>query len=167
METWKQNAKLLKEINDAVKEFDESIRLEAFKFLLAQASPQVPSPALPHLPAQGSKKVPAAAFGERGLAPQELLRKCGVSSLTDKAQVLAYWFEIFQAHPAFRSSDVKAAFIQAREPAPANPSDVLARLEVAGKIMKADSEGKIQSYKLTGTGVQEVEKWLAEKPEDK
>lgn len=164
METWKQNVKLLKEINDAVKEFDESIRLEAFKVLLAQASPQT---ALPHLPAPGSKKIQPANFGERGLSPQEMIRKCGVSSLTDKAQVLAYWFEIFQTHPTFKSSDIKAAFVQAREPAPANTSDVLARLDGAGKIMKADSEGKIQSYKLTGTGVEEVEKWLAEKPEDK
>jgi hypothetical protein len=158
MEQIKDQIKLVKQIDSIVKELDPSVRPEAFKFLLAAALGQQPT--------KSSVSVLPAVTDFTGgtgreLAPQELLLRCGVSSLTDKALTLAFWLEVFQGKQNFTSADIKDAFSRGREPAPSNPSDVLGRLEAAGKVMKAETSGKIQSYKLTGTGISEVEKWIA------
>jgi hypothetical protein len=58
---------------------------------------------------------------------------------------------------------LKNAFLSAREPAPVNPSDIVAKLEAARKLMKGDRIGKAQSYRLTRTAINEVNQRL--KPE--
>jgi hypothetical protein len=156
MNQWKSQIKLLKEIDSSVREFDESIRPEVFRVLLATAMQTGSAqPALPIIRA----KQDATGMGVRQLAPQELIRRCGVSNLTDKALVLAFWLEEHEGRETFTSTDLKDAFGKAREPAPTNTSDVVGRLEAAGKVMKSGASGKTQSYKLTTTGVSEVEKW--------
>jgi len=79
----------------------------------------------------------------------------------DKALVLAYWLEEDQKKQSFTSLDLKEAFATAREPAPGNPSDVMAKLDGAGRVMKAEKMGNTQSYRLTGTGIKQVQTWLS------
>jgi len=158
MEQIKNEIKLVKQIDAIVMELDPSIRTEAFKFLLAAALGQHPN----RPPESGVTPITQLTRTHRELAPQELLKRCGVSSLTDKTLAFAFWLEQYQGKQTFTSLDVKDAFNKGREPAPTNPSDVLGRLESAGKVMKAETAGKIQSYKLTGTGIAEVENWLAD-----
>jgi len=78
----------------------------------------------------------------------------------DKAIVLAFWIEEYQDKGHFTSAELKSAFANAREPAPANPSDVVAKLEGAGKFMRAEKLGKSQYYRLTQTGIDQVHAWL-------
>src|SRR4029077_1957364 len=128
----------LKEINSFVSGLDPAVRAEAFKFLLGEEQKQIP------------KGVSVLATGglpqsNRTLSPQEWLRSCGVSSSMDKALVLAYWLEENQKKQSFTSLDLKDAFVAAREPAPGNPSDVVAKLDGAGRVMKAEKVGHTQS----------------------
>ena len=145
-------------ISGFVEQLDQSVRAEAFKFLLAQEY------------AQSSEKVvltevaPAAAHQRearsRTMAPQELIRKCDVSSFTDKAVVLAYWLEEYQQKSVFSIGDLRAVFDQAREQLPKNLSDMVIKLETTARIMKADKVGTVQNYKLTGTAIHEIESKL-------
>jgi hypothetical protein len=153
MKSLATHAQVIKEINAFVSELDPSLRLEAFKFLLAEEQKNVP---------KGSEMVlvDRAQKTDRGVASQERLRSCGVSSAMDMALVLAFWLEEDQKKGTFTSLDLRAAFEDAREPAPANPSDVVAKLDAAGKLMKADKVGKSQSYRLTRTGLEQVEQWM-------
>jgi hypothetical protein len=82
-----------------------------------------------------------------------------VTTFTEKAVVLAYWLEAFQQRETFSSSDLKAAFEQAREPSPKNTSDLVAKLEGTARLMRADKVAGIQQYRLTSTAMQEVERW--------
>jgi hypothetical protein len=155
MKSIESHGEMLKKINGFVVGLDPSVRLEAFKFLLAEEEKQ----SLRGGDAGGTAG--QLLKFNRNLSPQEWLRNCHVSSLMDKALVLAYWLEEDQKKESFTSLDLKGAFIAAREPAPANPSDVVAKLEGAGKLMKASKVGKSQSYRLTGTGIEQVQNWLS------
>jgi hypothetical protein len=77
-----------------------------------------------------------------------------------KAEVLGYWAEVHQGKQSFSSGDLKDAFSQAREPAPKNLSDVVAKLASAGKLMPTERSGTIQYYRLTRTAIDEVASWL-------
>jgi len=146
---------LIKELDGFVKKLDESIRLEVFRFLLEREG----------RPSAAGGQPKAIVKDGRGLSPQELIRKCRVTNLTDKALVLAYWLENHEEKPEFSSLDLKEAFVKAREPSPGNPSDVVARLDGAGKLMKADKVGKVQNYRLTTTGIDEVTAWFTQAEE--
>jgi len=150
---------ILKEISTFVTGLDPSVRHEAFKFLLAEEQKNAPEPSS----IANSDKAPKP---ERSLSPQELLRKCNVSSSMDIALVLAYWLEEDQKKESFTSLDLRNAFSTAREPAPVNPSDVVAKLDGAGKLLKAEKVGKSQSYRLSGTGIEMVKSWLTAPSED-
>ena len=143
----------IKEADAFVRELDESIRSAAFNFLMT-----VERTGLPII----GETVPRPAVQQtnRALSPQELIHQCGVTSLMDKAVVLAYWLEEYQGNESFTSADLKNAFLSAREPAPVNPSDVVAKLEAARKLMKGDRIGKAQSYRLTRTAINEVNERL-------
>lgn len=143
---------LIKELSTFVKDLDPAIRLEAFRYLLAREGGEGASR---EAGAGGVRSVQT-----RDLSPQEVLRKCKVSSLTDTALVLGFWIEDGQGKSSFSSADLKDAFVRARETAPVNPSDIVAKLDGAGRIMKADKVGKAQYYRLTRTGIDEVQKWL-------
>jgi hypothetical protein len=82
---------------------------------------------------------------------------------TQKAVVLAYWLEEYQQKSTFTSSDLRGAFEQAREQAPRNLSDLVAKLEATARIMKAEKVDAVQYYRLTGSAMQEVDRWLSPK----
>jgi hypothetical protein len=153
MKSLDSHGKMIKEIDAFVAKLDPAVRLEAFKFLLAEEQTQTP---------KSNTIVPSGQTpkSERSLSPQEWLRSCNVSSSMDKSLVLAYWLEEDQKKESFTSLDLKDAFTAAREPVPTNPSDVVAKLDGAGKVMKADKVGKSQSYRLTRTGIDQVQSWL-------
>ena len=138
-------------LSDFVKPLDESVRAEAFKFLLAQEMVHI------------SGETPSASSSvrremqTRAIAPQELIRKSNASSFTEKAVVLAYWLENYQQKPTFSSADLKGAFEQAREQSAKNPSDLVAKLEMSARIMKAEKVEGVQHYRLTSTAVEEIE----------
>jgi hypothetical protein len=158
MKSIDSHGEMLKEINAFVSGLDSSVRHEAFKFLLAEEQKEIPKGGAVANSVQASRL-------DRNLSPQELLRKCNVSSSMDTALVLAYWLEEELKKEAFTSLDLKNAFSVAREPAPVNPSDVVAKLDGAGKLLKADKVGKSQSYRLSGTGIELVKTWLASSKE--
>lgn len=141
-------------------QLDVSIRSEAFRFLLARefADEVGTQRALP-LP---ETKTASAA---RGLSPQELLRKVEVQTMSDTATVLGYWLEMHQGEASFSSGRLKEAFDIARENPPVNPSDVVAKLEAAGKLMRADKVGSTQHYKLTRTAIDEIEQKVGQPSE--
>jgi hypothetical protein len=145
-------------LSEFVKQLDESIRLEAFRFLLEQEF---------KTDGESTRSVARALLRrepqDRAVAPQELIRRSGVSTFTDKAVVLAYWLEEFQQKVTFSSAELKSAFEQAREQSPKNPSDLVAKMEASARIMKADKTGSIQQYRLTSTAIQDVERWLRDK----
>lgn len=150
----------LREVDAFVRDLDETIRLAAFNLLMAEEQNVKPT----------TNEVPHASAIQqtiRTLSAQELIHLCGATSLMDKAVVLAYWLEEYQGNESFTSADLKTAFLSAREPAPANPSDVVAKLETARRLMKGEKIGKAQSYRLTRTAMNEVRQWLAtgESPE--
>ena len=149
MKSLDSHGKMIKEIDAFVAKLDPAVRLEAFKFLLAEEQTQTP---------KSNTIVPSGQTpkSERSLSPQEWLRSCNVSSSMDKSLVLAYWLEEDQKKESFTSLDLKDAFTAAREPVPTNPSDVVAKLDGAGKVMKADKVGKSQSYRLTRTGIDQI-----------
>ncbi|HEY3762506.1 MAG TPA: hypothetical protein VGN23_12235 [Verrucomicrobiae bacterium] len=154
MQSIKNYGETLIKLSDFVKQLDETVRVEAFKFMLAQEiGQQVVSPA-------GKAPGPINSAKSREMSPQELIRKSGVDRYSDKAVVLAYWLEEFQKKDCFSSGDLKLAFEQAREKAPQNPSDIVAKLEAGARIMKAGKTGTIQNYRLTGTAIDSVEQWL-------
>lgn len=142
---------MITECDQFIRKLDESIRVEVFRFLIDKEQKSTASPGVEH------SKITIKEG--RGLSPQELIRKCQVTNLTDKALVLAYWLEDHEGKTSFSSGDLKDAFVKAREPAPANPSDVVARLDGAGKVMKAEKIGKGQQYRLTVTGIKDVTQW--------
>jgi hypothetical protein len=142
----------IKEVDAFVRELDETIRLAAFNLLMAEERNVKPL--------IGEVINASAREQTRALSPQELIHSCGATSLMDKALLLAYWLEEYQGIESFTSADLKNAFVSAREPAPGNPSDVVAKLEAARKLMKGERIGKAQSYRLTGTAINEVKKWM-------
>jgi hypothetical protein len=150
----------IKQADTFVRELDETIRLAAFNLLMAEERNVQPI--------TGEVSQPKAIQQtNRTLSAQELIHLCGATSLMDKALVLAYWLEEYQGNQSFTSADLKTAFLSAREPAPVNPSDVVAKLESARRLMKGEKIGKAQSYRLTRTAINEVLQWLAagENPE--
>ncbi len=106
----------IKKINSFISDLDDAIKLQVFNILFNEDQKELGEPASVVL-------AKARTDSERGISPQELLRKCKVSSSMDKAVVLAYWLEEHQEKESFTSVDLKSAFSSAREPAPANPSD--------------------------------------------
>lgn len=146
---------LIVQLNKFVEPLDETVRGEAFRFLLAQ---QVSGTS------KGNALVAPARITQsnsRELAPQELIRNSGRVKLTDKAVVLSFWLETHVGKKTFSSGDLKGAFETAREKAPKNPSDIVASLEQTGRLMKAEKVGGTLHYRLTGTALQEVEGWLS------
>ena len=155
MKSIEMHGEMLKALNMFVSEFDSSIRLDVFTFLLSEERKEQLAQPSSHA---GSPSEPSRVC--RAQSPQELLRKCDVSSSTDKALILAYWMEENEKKENFSSLDLKNAFSSAREPAPSNPSDVLAKLDGANRVMKAEKIGKSQTYRLTQTGIEQVQTWL-------
>ena len=148
----KEYQELITTLNDFVAGLDERVRESAFNFLLRQTAGALTEEVLP-------ARVDSPATQKRDLSPQELIRQTNATSATAKAEVLAYWLEVHQGKQSFSSADIKDAFNLAREPAPKNVSDVVARLASAGKLMPSEKVGTIQNYRLTRTAIEEVEAW--------
>jgi len=143
------------ELSEFVKQLDESVRVEAFRFLLPREIEEGGEAAV--ATRQHAVKVEA---DRRPVAPQELIRRSGVSTFIEKAIVLAYWLEEFQQHPTFSSSDLRMAFESAREHSPKNTSDLIAKLEGSGRVMRAEKTGGVQQYRLTSSAIHDVQRWL-------
>jgi len=146
---------MLMELSKFTEQLDEAVRGEAFKFLLAQELDRVGAEGAVAPPLR--QRPPAV----REIAPQEVIRRSGRGKLTEKAVVLGFWLETHAGKESFSSGDLKAAFETAREKAPKNASDIVAALEETGRLMRAAKVGGAQHYRLTGTALQEVERWLA------
>lgn len=150
----KEYQDLITALNEFVMGLDERVRESAFNFLLRHTTGALTEQERPTIPTDS-----AAANQKRDLSPQELIRQTKATSATAKAEVLAYWLETNQGKQSFSSADIKDAFSLAREPAPKNPSDVVARLASAGKLMPSEKVGTVQNYRLTRTAIEEVEAW--------
>lgn len=161
MEIDEEKKKFVVEVNAFVKTLDENIREAAFKFLLGEH--HFGSALVPASSARNLVRIESDPTGdERGISPQELIRQTKAKSNMARAEVLGYWLEVHQSKQSFSSGDLKDAFSLAREPAPGNPSDVVAKLAAAGKLMVAEKSGAVQLYRLTRTAVDEVRSWLGE-----
>jgi hypothetical protein len=144
----------MRNIENFVLQLDPSIRAEAFRFLLRREfGPEITDGPQEVTPSLGRKPVSPP----REVAPQELLRQIEAKTMMEVAPVLAYWLEIYQGETTFSSGRLKEAFDQAREAPPANPSDLVAKLEASGKLMKAEKAGAVQQYRLTRTAIDEIE----------
>jgi len=158
MQIDEEKRQLISEINEFVKTLDENVREAAIKFLLGHwGADTVP---LSAARAPGVASPVTAVADDRDISPQELIRQCNANSGMAKAEVLGYWLEVHQGKHSFSSGDLKEAFSQAREPAPRNASDVVAKLASAGKLMPAEKSGAVQYYRLTRTAIDEVRNWV-------
>ncbi len=143
------------ELSEFIKQLDESVRVEAFRFLLPR-----------EICEDGEAVVAARQLGgkvepdRRPVAPQELIRRSAVATFIEKAVVLAYWLEEFQQKATFSSSDLRMAFESAREHSPKNTSDLIAKLEGSGRVMRREKTGGIQQYRLTSSAIHDVQRWL-------
>jgi hypothetical protein len=152
--------KTIIDIDKFVRQLDDSIRGEAFRFLIMEDAKEGGAD-------EPTKKVgSSAAHGGRDVAPQELIRQAKLTTVMDKAEILGFWLETHRGIESFTSADLKEAFKVAREPVPTNPSDVVAKLTGKGKLMEVDKRGGLQSYSLTGTAVGEVETWLSQQTKE-
>jgi len=136
---------------------DPAIKAEAFRFLLERHFVEME----PHKHADG---LAAGTIGrqpqpqhDRELSPQELLRQVGASTTFDKAVLFGFWLEMHQGLKSFSGGKLKEVFEAARETPPANPSDVVAKLERSGRFMRAERIGGTQYYRLTRTAIEEIE----------
>lgn len=145
--------RLVVDLNEFVKTLDENIRAPAFQFLLGASHPDARSGVT-------TPVLTARTAENRDVSPQELIRQSKVSSGIAKAEVLGYWLEMHRAKESFSSGDLKEAFAYAREPAPRNASDVVAKLASTGKLMATEKSGAVQYYRLTRTAIDEVRAWL-------
>ncbi|MEY2507472.1 MAG: hypothetical protein QOH01_1801 [Verrucomicrobiota bacterium] len=152
-----EKKKFLVEVNGFVKTLDENVREAAFNFLVGEFNV---SSELTPAPRSAARTEGGASGDDRGISPQELIRQTNAKSNMAKAEVLGYWLEVHQSKQSFSSGDLKDAFSVAREPAPGNPSDVVAKLASAGKLMLAEKIGVVQHFRLTRTAIDEVRSWL-------
>jgi len=144
----------VQELSEFIKQLDESVRVEAFRFLLPREideNREATVASRPHM---------AKIEPDRPVAPQELIRRSAVSTFIEKAVVLAYWLEEFQQHSTFSSSDLRTAFESAREHSPKNTSDLIAKLEGSGRAMRAEKTGGVQRYRLTSSAIHDVQRLL-------
>jgi hypothetical protein len=145
-----------------VADLDPTIRAEAFKFLLSRQFGPNESTRGSAVDAVAEPPAEPVSRPKRELAPQELLRRVQAPAISDKAVVLGYWLEMHQGHSSFSGGKLKDAFDVAREQAPVNPSDLVAKLEKSGRFMRAEKVGITQYYRLTRTAIEEVESKLTE-----
>jgi hypothetical protein len=136
MKSIDSHGEMLREINVFVSALDPSVRHEAFKFLLAEEQKITPRASA------GANSSQVSTSG-RNLSPQELIRKCKISSSMDTALVLAYWLEEDQKKESFTSLDLKKAFSDAREPGPGNRWSVIVLLRLLGGMQQATAYTQI------------------------
>jgi hypothetical protein len=144
-------------LNKFVSQLDSAVRAEAFKFLLARhfGESEMSSGVVKAV----VRAKPQEQY-DRELSPQELLRQVGATSLFDKAVLFGFWLEMHQGQKSFSGGKLKDVFVAARETPPANPSDVVAKLERSGRFMRAEKVGGSQHYKLTRTALEEIQSKL-------
>jgi hypothetical protein len=147
----------IREIDKFVAGLDPAVRAPAFEFLLSRQFGFRPT----NRDVAGETIEPILSSPvverHRALAPQELLRRVEASTATEKAILLGYWLEVHQGQTSFSGSKLKEAFDLAREQSPVNPSDLVAKLEKAGRLMRTEKIGTTQYYRLTRTAFEEIE----------
>ena len=148
-------------LNKFVTPLDPAVKGEAFRFLLARqfGESDAHDRHVNGLVAATAREHSQLQHG-REFSPQELIRTVGASTTFEKAVLFGFWLEMHQGHKSFSGSKLKEVFEAARETPPANPSDVVAKLERSGRFMRADKIGGTQYYRLTRTAVEEIESKL-------
>jgi len=160
MDAIKEFGAEIREMDKFVSGLDPAVRTPAFEFLLSrQFGPYTRNGDVAN---KAAEPVPPTVGRDRTLAPQELLRRVEVSTTTDKAILLGYWLEVYQGQTSFSGGKLKEAFDLAREQSPVNPSDLVAKLEKSGRLMRTEKVGTTQHYRLTRTAVEEVESKLSQ-----
>lgn len=153
----------IRRFNEFISTLDPAVKAEAFKFLIGLRFRQgtvATEPKIDFVPAVLSPK--ADTKDERATSPQELLRAVGASSAAEKAVVLGYWLELLKGESSFSGTTLREVFDLAREPLPKNPSDMVAKLERSGRLMRVDKVAGTQYYRLTRTAVEQIETKLKE-----
>jgi len=106
----------------------------------------------------GSADDNASPGVEKRQSVREFLNEKGPKTAADKAMVIAYYLEKSAGTTTFTTDELMAAFLQAKEAPPANPSDLLYQNARRGLVMEAtEKKGRQKAYVLTNTGEKHVE----------
>lgn len=76
---------------------------------------------------------------------------------TERALMIGYHLDQHQGQEKFTSDDIKDGYRTAREPLPANMSDVLAKCEDQDWMMRDGEDGQTQLRMVTRDGLSHVE----------
>lgn len=99
------------------------------------------------------------ATGGKKTSPAEFLKKTTAKNQFDRALVLGYYLERFEAATGFTSTELGNLGRVTKQPF-GNPSDAVAKLSARGLMMSAgDKEGQ-RAYALTASGEAYVESLL-------
>ncbi|MCO8254526.1 hypothetical protein NKF26_12005 [Haladaptatus sp. AB618] len=88
---------------------------------------------------------------------REFVNKTNPSTHNERALVIGYHFDRQQGKESFSSDDIEGGYRTAREPLPANISDVLSKCENKGWLMRDGKEGQAQLRVVTSDGLKYVE----------
>ncbi len=93
------------------------------------------------------------------LSPKEFLLRYGKITATDKVLVFGSFLEQLRNANSFDKDEIARLFLEAKEPQPANISDLIGKNMRKGYIMKYpnDSSETLNHYTLTATGENYVE----------
>ncbi len=106
---------------------------------------------------------PAAAPGAKPLSIREFVISKGPKTSVDTTLLVGFYLEKFAGTSPFNLEDVTRGFAQAKEPLPANPSDMLYKNVKRGFLMEsAEKKGGSKSWIVTNSGERHVENGLKE-----
>ncbi len=114
---------------------------------------------------EGSDPGALTAGSEKRQSVREFLNQKAPKTAADKAIVIAYYLEKFEINTSFTTDELMAAFLQAKEAPPGNPSDLLYQNAKRGLVMEASQKkGRQKAYVLTNSGEKFVEAGFAPLP---
>jgi hypothetical protein len=97
---------------------------------------------------------------EKGLAPNEFIRKIAPKTQVDRGLALSYYLEQYSSLDSFTTAELADLCKKAKQPAFTNISDVVGQLVSRGLLMgSGDKDGK-RAYSLTTSGEEQVEALL-------
>lgn len=106
----------------------------------------------------GHPPPPVASSGEKSRSIREFLNERRPRTSVDRALAIAYHLEKSAGMASVNLEDLTAGFSQAKEPLPANPSDLLYQNVRRGYLMDAaEKKGGARAWTLTNTGERFVE----------
>jgi hypothetical protein len=106
---------------------------------------------------------PPAAPGAKPLSIREFVLSKKPTTKVDTAMVIGFHLEKFSGTSPFNLDDLAKGFAQAKEPLPANPSDLLYQNVRRGFLMEsAEKKGGSKAWVITNSGERYVENGLEE-----